>query len=114
MILASLAALAGLAAGFLMYKDGPLPEGHRPGLAVLRDKYYVDEGYDRLVVQPYRALCRFASAVDARIVDGVVNGVAFTTDLGSSMLRLIQTGYVRNYALAFFAGTIVIVWYVLR
>jgi NADH-quinone oxidoreductase subunit L len=114
MILASLAAFAGLAAGFLLYKDGPLPERRRPGLAVLRDKYYVDEVYDRLVVQPYRALCRFASAVDARLVDGVVNGVAFTTDLGSSMLRLIQTGYVRNYALAFFAGTIVILWYVLR
>jgi NADH:ubiquinone oxidoreductase subunit 5 (subunit L)/multisubunit Na+/H+ antiporter MnhA subunit len=52
--------------------------------------------------------------VDARIVDGAVNAVAFTTDLGSGMLRLVQTGYVRNYALAFFAGTIVILWYVLR
>jgi NADH-quinone oxidoreductase subunit L len=114
MILASLAALAGLAAGYLLYKDGPLPERRRPGLAVLRDKYYVDEGYDRLVVRPYGALCRFASAVDARIVDGAVNAVAFTADLGSSLLRLVQTGYVRNYALAFFAGTIVILWYVLR
>jgi hypothetical protein len=47
-------------------------------------------------------------------VDGAVNAVAFTADLGSSLLRLVQTGYVRNYALAFFAGTIVILWYVLR
>jgi NADH-quinone oxidoreductase subunit L len=114
MVVALLAALGGIAAGWLLFRNGPLQERRRPGLDLLRHKYYVDELYDRIVVSPYRALCRFASAVDARIVDGAVNAVAFTTDLGSGMLRLAQTGYVRNYALAFFAGTIVILWYVLR
>jgi NADH-quinone oxidoreductase subunit L len=114
MMVALAVALAGIAAGYLLYKDGPLAERRRPGLDLLRGKYYIDELYDRVVVRPYYALCRFASAVDARIVDGAVDAVAFTTDLGSSMLRLVQTGYVRNYALAFFAGTIVILWYVLQ
>ena len=113
MITAFLVAAAGLVAGYLLYKDGPLPEGQSL-LEVLRNKYYVDELYDRIVVRPYGVLCRFASTFDARIVDGAVNAVAFSTDLGSSLLRLVQTGYVRNYALAFFAGTIVILWYVLR
>jgi hypothetical protein len=43
-----------------------------------------------------------------------VNAVAFTTDLGGELLRLTQTGYVRNYALGFFGGTILILYYVLR
>jgi hypothetical protein len=29
-------------------------------------------------------------------------------------MRLMQTGYVRNYALGFFAGAVVILYYVLR
>jgi hypothetical protein len=30
------------------------------------------------------------------------------------VMRLLQTGYVRNYALGFFAGAVVILYYVLR
>ena len=63
---------------------------------------------------PYRALCRLSSAFDARIVDGLVNAAGFSTDMAGEVARLAQTGYVRNYALGFFAGAVVILWYVLR
>jgi len=114
MFVALLASGAGIVAGFAMYRGGPRPERATPAVRWVRAKYYVDELYDRAFVGPYRALCRFASAWDARIVDGLVNAVAFVTDLAGEMLRLAQTGYVRNYALGFFVGTILILYYVLR
>ena len=114
MAVALLASFAGIAAGFALYRNGPLPERASTGVRLVRGKYFVDEAYDLLFLGPYRFLCRLGAAFDARIVDGLVNAVGFVTDLTGEMLRLAQTGYVRNYALGFFAGTILILYYVLR
>src|SRR5439155_9192424 len=43
------------------------------------NKYFVDELYDRIVLQPYAALCRAAAWVDHWIVDGLVNASAYVT-----------------------------------
>jgi len=98
-----------------LYRRGPLPEG-APSLVVrlVRGKYFVDELYERIILGPYRALCRAAAAVDERIVDGLVNAAGFATDLAGEMLRLLQSGYVRQYALGFLVGTVVILYVVLR
>jgi len=40
--------------------------------------------------------------------------VAAATDLASQLLRLVQAGYVAGYAFAFFLGTIVVLFFVLR
>jgi NADH-quinone oxidoreductase subunit L len=114
MIVALLASAAGIAVGYTMYRNGPLPERPSLGVRLVRGKYFVDEAYDRFLVGPYRFLCRLGAALDARVVDGLVNAVGFVTDLTGEMLRLTQTGYVRNYALGFFGGTILILYYVLR
>jgi len=114
MLVALAVSAAGIALAVRMYRGGPLPEGASALVRVVRDKYYVDELYDAVILGPYRALCRFASAFDARIVDGLVNAAGFTTDMAGEITRLAQTGYVRNYALAFFAGAVAILWYVLR
>jgi len=114
MIVALLASAAGIALGYTMYRNGPLPERPSLGVRLVRGRYFVDEAYDRLIVGPYRFLCRLGAALDARVVDGLVNAVGFVTDLTGEMLRLTQTGYVRNYALGFFGGTILILYYVLR
>ena len=47
------------------------------------------------------------------MVDGLVNAAGIGTDLAGEMARLAQTGYVRNYALAFFLGTVLILYFVL-
>jgi NADH-quinone oxidoreductase subunit L len=112
-------ALGGMALGWYLYERRPdLPERIatrlRPVYRVVYDKYYIDEFYDIFILGPYRALCRWSSAFDTRIVDGLVNAVGFTTDMAGEIARLAQTGYVRNYALAFFAGAVAILWYVLR
>ncbi|MGD0075517.1 MAG: NADH-quinone oxidoreductase subunit L [Candidatus Binataceae bacterium] len=47
------------------------------------NKYYVDEIYDALVVQPYLALTRAAAWFDANIIDGIVNLAGTLTVFGS-------------------------------
>jgi NADH-quinone oxidoreductase subunit L len=114
MMVALLASAAGIVGAAILYRRGPLPEGASPWVRVVYHKYYVDEIYDLIVLGPYRGLCRFSSAFDARIVDGVVNATAFTTDMAGEVMRLAQTGYVRNYALGFLAGAVLILYFVLR
>ncbi len=55
------------------------------------DKYYVDELYDRAVVQPYLVACRALAWFDANIIDGVVNLSARITVLVSMISGLIDT-----------------------
>jgi NADH-quinone oxidoreductase subunit L len=44
---------------------------------VLNNKYYVDELYEAIVIQPIRKLFEFLAAFDAMIVDGLVNLAGF-------------------------------------
>src|SRR5262249_9126389 len=83
-------------------------------LRLVRDKFYVDEIIEALVLKPYDAVCRFASAFDEFLVDGIVNAVGAAADLAGQMIRLTQTGYVRSYAFVFFLGTILVLLFVLR
>jgi len=64
---------------------------------VLLNKYYVDELYDALVVQPIkrtseRALWR---VIDAGLIDGAVNGAGSFVNGASAILRRLQTGSMR-------------------
>ena len=45
------------------------------------------------------------------MVDGVVNGLGITAEVTGQLVRLFQTGFVRNYALVFFVGVVSILWY---
>jgi NADH-quinone oxidoreductase subunit L len=84
-----------------------------PLVRLARAKYYVDEAYGRLFVQPYHTLCRVARETDARGVDGLVNGVWRTADVVGHFGRYVQTGFVRNYALYLLIGAILILYWVL-
>ena len=80
---------------------------------VLLNKYYVDELYDALVVQPVkrtseRALWR---VFDAGVIDGAVNGAGSFVNGASAILRRLQTGSMRAYALSVFVGVVLILGY---
>jgi len=78
----------------------------------LLHKYYVDELYDALFVEPIRRLAVWCwRGFDEPIVDGSVNGVGALVRAGSSMLRYLQTGYVMSYVLSFVVGVVAIVGY---
>jgi NADH-quinone oxidoreductase subunit L len=115
MIATLVAAAAGLLGGWALFGRKRAPAAPAEGAAarVVRGKFFVDELYGRIILAPYYALCRFSAAFDSKVVDGIVNGTGFGTDLAGEMARLLQTGYVRNYALVFFLGTVVILYFVL-
>ena len=82
---------------------------------LLLNKYYVDEVYDAAIVQPIRIVSEEVlwKAVDVRLIDGAVNGVADTVGGGSEVLRRVQTGSVRTYAASLLLGVVMILGYYL-
>jgi NADH-quinone oxidoreductase subunit L len=82
----------------------------------LEERWYVDAVYDRLIVQPARALARWcAGAVDLGVIDALVNGAGRDMVSLGRLARRLQTGYARQYALGVLAGTVVIlVFWMLR
>jgi NADH-quinone oxidoreductase subunit L len=78
----------------------------------LLHKYYVDELYDALFVEPIRRLAVWCwRGFDEPVVDGSVNGVGALVRAGGSALRYLQTGYVMSYVLSFVVGVVAIVGY---
>jgi NADH-quinone oxidoreductase subunit L len=82
---------------------------------VLLNKYYVDEIYDAAVVQPIRRLSERVlwRQVDAGVIDGAVNGAGSFVSGSSAVLRRLQTGSVKAYAVSVLLGVVVIVGYYL-
>jgi NADH-quinone oxidoreductase subunit L len=80
---------------------------------VLLNKYYVDEFYDAAIVQPIRQTSERAlwRVFDAGIVDGAVNGAGSFVNGASAILRRLQTGSMRAYALSVFVGVVLILGY---
>ena len=79
-----------------------------PGLyRLVADKFRVDELYDALIVRPFDGLARVLwKVVDVLIIDGILNAGAFLVELAGDLLRFLQTGNVRNYALSLFLGLV--------
>lgn len=78
----------------------------------LKHAWYVDELYQRIIEAPARALANFSAfVVDAKIIDGTVNGVGALVRAGGSRLRGVQSGFVRSYALAVAVGAVAILAY---
>ena len=77
---------------------------------LLLGKYYVDEMYDAAIVQPIKRMSTGVlwRGVDAGLIDGTVNGVGLVVRGWSAVLRRLQTGSVRAYAMSLFVGVVAI------
>jgi len=119
-LLATVIALGGIAVAYAMYIRSPgsadLVRERAGGLfELLWHKYYVDEIYAALILNPYMRLSRFLwQIVDARGVDGLVNGSARLTSAIGDRLRRIQTGNVQGYALMMLVGAACLVLVLFR
>jgi len=120
LLVSVLVALGGIGAAFQAYLQNPdlatsLRERFAGLYRVLEHKYWVDEIYDAWVVQPFMAASQWLWRVwDTVVVDGLVNGVGYTLELGSGMLKLFQTGFVGTYALWIALGVIALFFHFLR
>ncbi|MFQ5813411.1 MAG: NADH-quinone oxidoreductase subunit L [Anaerolineae bacterium] len=91
---------------------GRLSERYASLYKLLSNKYYVDEIYGAIIVKPFMRLSAFVKSVlEDEVVDGTVDRVAFGVGGASRILRHIQTGYLRSYALAVLMGVVLIVGY---
>ena len=76
----------------------------------LLNKWYFDELYDAIFVQPaIRLAGMFWQVGDVTIIDGVPNGLAELTSDGSRQVVKIQTGSLAVYAFAMLIGVVVLV-----
>jgi NADH-quinone oxidoreductase subunit L len=107
---ATAAALTGLAIGYLIFLRQRRESAFEP--TVLRRAWYVDDFFREAVAAPGRALATWSAYVfDAKVIDGAVNGVGTLVRAGGSRLRAVQSGYVRNYALAVALGAVGVLAY---
>jgi NADH-quinone oxidoreductase subunit L len=89
-----------------------MAERYSKAYRVLLNKYYVDELYDAVIVEPIRRGSFWLwRRFDDFVIDGSVNGVASVVRVGSLVLRRVQTGYVMNYVLSFILGVVAILGY---
>ncbi len=114
-IFSALVAVGGVLLAWVMYGLRPvrgeaIGVARNPVHALLLKKYYVDELYDALFVQPLIGLSRWcARAFDLAVIDGIVNGVARLVVAWAAGMRRIQTGFVMNYALGILVGAVAVI-----
>lgn len=105
-------AVALLAAIIALTKYSRKPELNEPeGLGkVLANKWYIDELYDTIIVNPLLALGSFfKNVIEKSGIDGFVNGVGSFVQYSSRRLRLVQNGKVGTYILLMIFS-ILILW----
>jgi NADH-quinone oxidoreductase subunit L len=77
----------------------------------LSSAFYVNALYAWLVRIPGMGVGRGLRTVDDRVVDGAVNEVAEGVDRASRLAPVLQSGFVRSYALAFLFGAVALLLY---
>jgi NADH-quinone oxidoreductase subunit L len=111
---AVVAGLIGIAIAYSVFMRARRLDAFQP--SVLKRAWGIDSLYSGVVEAPGRALSAFAAyVVDARVIDGAVNGLGTLVRAGGGVLRKVQTGYVRNYALGVaFGATVLLGWVMIR
>ncbi|MEC3860052.1 NADH-quinone oxidoreductase subunit L [Mesobacterium sp. TK19101] len=111
-----IAMLLGLAVAVWFYLINPalpkkLAENQRPLYLFLLNKWYFDEIYDVVFIQPARALGRlFWKKGDGTVIDGSINGVAMgIIPFFTRLAGRVQSGYIFTYAFAMVIGIAVLI-----
>jgi len=117
-ILIALSVLVAAAGILLAYKTYIKKETFVPSSGfgkVLENKYYVDEAYDKVVVDPIQKTSEgfLWKIFDMKIIDGAVNGIARYISNISFDWRKLQTGVIQDYTSVSVAGVILIILYLL-
>jgi len=113
--LPAIVGLSGILLAYALYMGAPslpaqLAQNFGGVYRFLLNKWYFDELYDRIFVRPTMALARGLWQVgDARIIDGIPNGIASLTAQGAGQVVKVQTGSIAHYAFAMLIGVVVLV-----
>ncbi|MET0275861.1 MAG: NADH-quinone oxidoreductase subunit L [Acidimicrobiia bacterium] len=119
-VLAVILAIIGITTAYFLYRRGLPDPDHDPldeklGVAgrIFGNAYYYDSGIAKLVGGPLRAFANFLDkVVDAKLIDGFVDGTGHLVKRASFGLRHVQNGLVRRYALGIAFGVAALLLYV--
>ena len=81
---------------------------------VLENKWYIDELYDTVIVNPLNWFAGFLkNTIEKYVIDGAVNGVGKLVGYGSRQFRLLQSGQVGSYILMMVMALVlfIIIWF---
>jgi NADH-quinone oxidoreductase subunit L len=144
-------ALVAIALAWYLYGRKPLEKDEQdplrrilgPVFTVFENKYWVDEIYFTLIINPYIQFAHIAAEyldwrfwhdwfhdtvvaggffgltrllsvqIDLGIIDRIANGLGSGTKALAARMRGLQTGFVRNYALSLFLGVVIIIGYLI-
>jgi NADH-quinone oxidoreductase subunit L len=111
-LLTLLVVVGGAAGAFVAFglRDVPTtpPTAVSPVTVAARRDLYANAFNESVFMRPGQWLTRALVFLDARGVDGLVNGTAALFGGGSGRLRRLQTGFVRSYALSMLGGTVLV------
>ena len=119
MVLSVVMAFAGIYLAYAFYLKRPdlpkaLAQGYPRAYRVLFNKYYVDEIYQFLFVDSCKRLGTILwRQFDEAVVDRTVNLVATVMRVLGGGLRLLQTGFVQDYALSIILGAVIVMLFLL-
>ncbi len=110
--LAVVVALVGISASIAVYAKKKV-KAIEP--AILADAWRYDSAVSAFVGGPGRAAFNGLALFDAKVVDGAVNGAGTVTRSTSGVVRKVQTGFVRSYAVILSVGVLlVLAWFLFR
>lgn len=82
--------------------------------SILENKWYIDELYDTVIVNPLHWFAAFLkNTIEKYVIDGAVNGVGKLVGYGSRQFRLVQSGQVGSYILMMVMALVlfIIIWF---
>ncbi|GIF15087.1 NADH-quinone oxidoreductase subunit L [Actinoplanes teichomyceticus] len=110
-VLSLLVTVAGAGLAWAMFRNGTALEPKPAGIVVTaaRRNLYTDAFNEAVFERPGKYLTRALVYLDAKGIDGLVNGLAAAVGGSSGRLRRLQTGFVRSYALSMLTGAMLVV-----
>lgn len=113
MIISSILAVSGIFLAWAVYQkkwlDHESLKNKMGGLyKLLYNKYYIDEFYAWLIKYLVDGTAKVMEWFDLKLINGMVNGIAFLTEHLGLALRYTEDGQVQSYALYMYAGIVVL------
>ena len=110
--ISTVVAVAGIGLAYLVFIKHRIPtEKVEPEF--FAKAWYYDIGVSDFMGGPGRRWFEFLSWFDRTVVDGAVNGIGGVARGSGTIVRRLQNGYVRTYALAMTVGTLLLVIFIL-
>ena len=113
-------AVAGVAISWNLYKknglggDAILQKRLGKFYQYMSDKFYVDELYQKVFIDPFVFIGRnVIMAFDKLVIDGIVNGIGNIILFLGDTIKLLQTGFVTHYAFMVVVGVLAILTYLI-